>query len=159
MNATDIAAWVGATTGTLVLLWDVFKWLHARPRLTVSAAPNMEAFGSAVALIGNKTVVVVEARNVGDAKTTITHLVGFYYDSWLQRLLHRKPKKSFIVANPAPGKLPHVIDRGEQWLGLMEQNDDLERMSNEGYLYVGVLHSTSRSPVLARLVVGKANGA
>ena len=159
MSATDIAAWVGAIIGTFVLLWDVFKWVHARPRIAVSAAPNMVAYGAAVAVAGEKPCVVVEATNVGDGKTTLTHLVGYYYDSWLKRIAGRKPTQRIVVPDPRPGQLPHVLDRGERWVGLMEQNDELQRMSVEGYLYVGVLHSTARRPVLTRLVIGKANEA
>ncbi len=31
MSATDIAAWIGAVTGTLVLIWDVYKWMQTGP--------------------------------------------------------------------------------------------------------------------------------
>jgi len=157
MNATDIAAWVGAITGSCIFLWDIFKWLHGGARVIVSASPNMIAYGAAVAIAGDTDSVVVEATNIGDAKTTITHLVGFYYDSWLKRLFRLKPTKSFFVFNPGPGTLPHVLDRGERWLGLMEQNKDLQRMSTEGYVYVGVFHSTTKRPIVARLVIRKAN--
>ena len=65
MTPTDVAAWVGAITGSLVLLWDVFKWVLSGVRIRVSAAPNMTAYGSAAALLGMKTCIVVEASNVG----------------------------------------------------------------------------------------------
>lgn len=51
MSATDIAAWIGAVTGTLVLIGDVYKWLQTGPKIKVSVAPNMVAHGSAVAIL------------------------------------------------------------------------------------------------------------
>ncbi|MCZ7566366.1 MAG: hypothetical protein M5U08_23315 [Burkholderiales bacterium] len=153
MSASEIAAWVGAATGSLALLWDIIKWSKTGPRIAVTAAPNMTGYGAAELILGNKPCVLVEACNVGDGKTTITHLVGFYYDSWLKRLFRRKPTTSIAVLDPSPGKVPHVLDKGERWVGMMEQNEELIRMSQDGYLFCGVYHSTSKRPVLARLVI------
>jgi len=153
MSASDIAAWFGAITGSVALLWDVVKWSKTGPRVRVSVAPNMTAVGAAEILLGKDPCVLVEANNVGDAKTTITHLVGFYYASWLRRVFRLKPTQTLVVPDPRPGKLPHVLDTGERWVGMMEQNEDLAKMSRDGYLYCGVHHSTSRRPVLARLIV------
>ncbi len=153
MNASEIAAWVGAATGSLALLWDIIKWSRTGPRIAVSVAPNMTAYGAAELLLGKEPCVLVEANNVGDGKTTVTHLVGFYYDSWLKRFLRRKPTTTMVVPDPTPGKVPHVLDKGERWVGMMEQNAELIKMSQEGYLFCGVYHSTSKRPVLARLVI------
>ena len=113
----------------------------------------MVAYGSATALLGEKACVVIEASNVGDGKTTITHVVSFFYDSWLKRALRRRPTKTFMVSNPLPGRLPHVLDKGERWLGMMEQNEDLIKMSQDGYLYCGIFHSTAKRPVTVRLII------
>ena len=159
MTTTDVAAWIGALTGTFVLLWDIFKWVRSGARIKVSASPNMTGFGSAAQLLGNNTCVVVEAINVGQSKTTITHLVGFHYQSWWNRLLRRKPSTTFLVPDPRPGTLPHVLDIGERWLGMIEQNDELEKMSQEGCLYVGIYHSTGRQPKVQRLIIHAVNEA
>ena len=45
MEASEIAAWWGATIATLVLLWDIFKWKRAGPVVTISASPNMTIVG------------------------------------------------------------------------------------------------------------------
>jgi hypothetical protein len=157
MSATDIAAWIGAVTGTLVLIWDIYKWLHTGPIIKVSVAPNMVAYGSAAEVLGNKANIMVEVTNTGDGKTTITHLVGLFYRSRLRKWLRRKPDRTMVVLNPGSGQLPHVINPGERWIGVMDQSDDLIKMSNEGALYVGVLHSTHKSPVLVRVLIREAD--
>jgi hypothetical protein len=153
MTATDVAAWIGALTGTLVLLWDIFKWVHSGAKIKVSASPNMTGYGSAALLLGEKMCVAVEATNVGQSKTTITHLVFFHHKSWFGRLLRRKPGTTFYVPDPRPGTLPAVLDTGERWLGMIVQSPELEVMSREGYLYVGVYHSTGKRPQVHRLVI------
>ena len=153
MTPTDVAAWVGAITGSLVLLWDVFKWVLSGVRIRVSAEPNMTAYGSAAALLGIKTCIVVEASNVGQAKTTITHVVGFHYTSPAHKFLRRKPLKSIVVLDPKPGAVPHELDVGERWLGMMEQNEEIEELSRIGALYVGVIHSSGKRPKLQRVII------
>ena len=53
--------------------------------------------------------------------------------------------------------LPHILEAGERWLGGIEQNDKVEEMSRNGYLYCGVYHSCGKKPVLQRVVITKEN--
>lgn len=152
MSASDVAAWWGAAIATLVLVWDLYKWGRSGPQLEVSASPNMETYGGA-AIYGKGPFVVLEVRNNGDRKTTLTHCVGFVYTNWLSRLFDRKPKHNFIVTNPAPGKIPHVLEAGERWMGILEQNQELVKWSQEGHLCVGVFHSGAKRAVTCRLVI------
>ena len=153
MNATNLAAWWGAVIATLVLAWDVYKWKRTGPIVNVSASPNMQTFGGVLDAFQDKTFVVVEVTNIGDRKTTLTHLVGFHYTSIFLWLIKKK-NKAFIVANPALSTpLPHVLEPGERWLGGIEQNKELEEMSRNGYLYCGVYHSSGKKAVLQRVIV------
>jgi hypothetical protein len=95
----------------------------------------------------------VEASNVGQAKTTITHVVGFHYTSPAHKFLLRKPLKSIVVLDPKPGAVPHELDVGERWLGMMEQNEEIEELSRNGALYVGVFHSSGKRPKLQRVII------
>ena len=71
-SATDIAAWWGAGAGTLVLLWDVYKWLRTGVHLRMTVSGNMEGYGHIALLLNpNQTVIVVEVVNTGDKRTTL----------------------------------------------------------------------------------------
>ncbi|MFZ3065657.1 MAG: hypothetical protein WA277_10295 [Nitrospirota bacterium] len=154
-DITDIAAWWGAVIATLLLLWDVYKWKKAGPHLEVSASPNMQTFGGIPDTLGDKTYVVVEIRNTGNAKTTLTHLVGYHYSSFINKL-RRKKSKNFFVPTPILAQpLPHILEAGERWIGGIEQNDKLEEMSRHGYLYCGGYHSCGKKPVVQRVVISK----
>jgi hypothetical protein len=156
MNATDLAAWWGAIIATCVLGLEIYKLKKSGPVIDVSASPDMETFGGIPAGLQNKTFVVVKVTNAGDRNTTITHLIGFHYSSWFKRF--RKKRKAFVVVNPALSRpLPHVLGPGEEWIGGIEQNPELEEMSRNGYLYCGVYHSCGKKPVLQRVVVQDAN--
>ena len=153
MNATELAAWWGAIIATLLLAWDVYKWKRTGPIIKVSASPNMQTFGGIPNGLEDKMFVVVEVTNIGDRKTTLTHLVAFHYASFFQKL-RRKKNKSFFVANPALSKsFPYILPSGERWLGGIEQNAKLEELSRNGYLYCGVYHASGRKPIVERVVV------
>jgi len=155
MKVTEIAAWWGAVIASLVLAWDIYKWKRSGPFINVSASPNMKIFGSVPGGNENKTYVVVEVTNIGNQKTTLTHLVSFHY-STLLRKIRKKHDKCFFVPTPALSQpLPHILDAGERWLGAIEQNEELEEFSRNGYLLCGVCHSSGKKAILQRVVAQK----
>ncbi len=159
MTLSEIAAWWGASIATLVFAWDIYKWKHAGASLRVTAAPNMEPYGNLLNQLTEKTWVIIEVVNSGNKKTTLTHQVGFHYPSWFAHI-RRKSDKKIITLNPGLDRpLPCALEPGERWLGGMVQNEELEKLSREGYLYCGVYHSGSRKASLVRLVVPDANAA
>lgn len=152
MNATDVAAWWGAIAATVAIIWDVVKWSHGGPRINVQPAPNMVVMGGSPLLKDDNTYISVRVTNTGDQKTTITNLVGVYYDSFLKKALG-KGAKHFIILNPAlaSAPLPFGIGPGEQWSGSVIQTQELEERSRNGFLYVGVGHTSSKEFALARV--------
>jgi hypothetical protein len=59
MTLTDIAAWIGAATGSISLLWEIYKWAKSGPKVIVSINPNM------VSEQGGH-FVMISVRNTGD---------------------------------------------------------------------------------------------
>lgn len=155
LTATDAAAWVGAITGSFAIFWEIFVWLRTGPRIKVTVAGDMQFAGPYIYDSGHKLKFVVEAKNVGDSKTTITHMFARYYESWWQQYVRRKANRQFIVANPLPGQIPHLLDAGERWMGCSDQTPEMEKFSREGRLYFGIYHSTSDKPCVARVVLRK----
>jgi hypothetical protein len=157
MKITDIAAWWGAFIATSLLLWDVYKWKRSGPIISVSASPNMHSYGRVSNALEEKAFITVEATNTGDRKTTLTHLVVFHYTSIFQKL-RMKHDTAMFVPNPRFSQpMPYVLEAGERWLGGIEQNDELEEMSRNGYLFCGVYHSSRKKAVLQRVIINKAD--
>lgn len=153
MTATEVAAWWGASVASSVLVWDIIKWNMKGSRLNISASPNMESFGGDFGVENDQTYIIITVSNRGDRKTTLTHVVGYYYKNRLQKL-RNKHKKAFLVTSAAFAKpIPLILDVGEQWTGGIIQEPELEDLSRKGYLYCGVFHSSSKKPILVRVVI------
>ncbi|MGC2520201.1 MAG: hypothetical protein WA373_13980 [Burkholderiales bacterium] len=154
ITPTAIAAWWGATIATLVFLWDIYKWRQAGARIRLTVSPNMEHMGVIPNWVDpNQTLVAVEAVNVGNKKTTITHMFACYFPSRWARL-RRKSTRTLLVGLPSGNQpLPHELDPGARWIGAMVQNQELEELSRSGYLCVGIHHSMANRGLLVRLVI------
>lgn len=156
MKITNLAAWWGAIIATFLLLWDIYKYRHSGPIIKIDASPNMEAIGKIPNNIKNKKYISVEVTNIGDRNTTITHLIMFHYKSLFRKIMKKKDKNMFIPT-PAlfPPPLPHILKTGERWLGGIEQTNELEEMSRNGYLYCGIYHSVEKKSIVQRVIIHK----
>jgi hypothetical protein len=155
---TNIAAWWGAVVATFVIIWDIYKWKHSRSIINITASPNMTTFGEIPDHPRDKKYISVEVTNTGAQKTTITHLLSSHYKSLIFKLI-KKTDKNYVVLTPAflAPKLPHILEPGERWLGGIEQNDELEKLSRNGFLYCGICHSNSKKSVMQRVIIHKEN--
>jgi hypothetical protein len=41
---------------------------------------------------------------------------------------------AFVVPDPVPGRIPHVLEAGERWMGMLEQTEELVKWSLEDSL-------------------------
>jgi len=156
---TNIAAWWGAVIATFVFIWDIYKWKHSGPTINVFASPNMQAIGNFPNHEGDKDYISITVTNTGNRKTTITHLVIFYYKykPILSKILKKKARTFFVPTPSFSPPLPHILEPGERWLCGIEQNNELEELSRNGLLYCGIYHSGSRKPVMQRVIIHKDN--
>ncbi len=157
INWTLAIAVYAAVVSTVVVIWDIVKWNLSAPRLRINAVPNMEVMpglGAVYAGLAHQCFVSVEVVNVGNKKTTLTHLFGRYYKSRPQRVSRRKPTRLFAVLNPGPGPgLPFELEAGARWIGSIDQSPELEELSRSGLLFVGVYHTMSKRATEQRLVI------
>lgn len=137
-----IAAYA-AIVSTFVLGWDAFKWLNQGPRVKLSAQTGMKMVGGLQ--IDPMTYVSVTAVNCGDRATTITNMGFLYYKSWFKAYFWRNgADQAFIIATPSQAQtLPYRFEAGAQWIGMANQDGDVDRMIRDGYLFVLVYCSTS----------------
>ncbi len=154
LTPTAIAAWWGATVATLVFLWDIYKWHQGGARIRLTVSPNVQHMGVIASWINpNQTLVAVEAVNVGNKKTTITHLFACRFPNLWARI-RRKSTRTLFVALPGGNQpLPFELEPGARWIGAMDQNQELEELSRTGYLYVGIHHSMAKKGLLVRLII------
>jgi hypothetical protein len=148
MSITDFAAWWGAVIATLVILWDIYKWRHAGPNVSLNIRPNM--FTSGHSELDGKRLFLIDAANNGDRPTTITKLVFIYYNG-LWALLCRKAEYFFIKNPGLENGFPHKLDVGETWDGFAFHNDEHDHMLKTGYFYAWLYSSDRSRPISVRI--------
>jgi hypothetical protein len=79
MNATDLAAWVGAVTGVCTIAWDIYKWVTSGPKLAVQVRKGMVLVPDPQS--EENRYVQISVQNNGTAATTITTCSFSLYDS------------------------------------------------------------------------------
>jgi hypothetical protein len=145
MTPSDIAAWWGAGIATIVLGWDIYKWVTTGVRLVVKAQPNMQESGDS----SETKKILVEVVNRGDKLTTLTHLAFYSYKTAFHRLARRSSSVGF-VAHPGGIGLPFELEPGKVWLGLVNQNTVFSQHKDK-YIFAVIIHSGSNKELLCRV--------
>jgi hypothetical protein len=152
MDASIVAAWWGAVLATIVFFWDVYRWARSGARLVVTATPNMQQVVPGVGLSPDLHVNTL-VRNVGDASTTITHVMGYVFQpGWLG--FGRQRVAAFAIAPGPTNVYPHVLEAGSTWNAWVPQSE-LERVLAKGPIVcVGVQHSMAEKAVTVSVKLG-----
>tara|TARA_R110001592_G_C12973682_1_gene733489 strand:- start:167 stop:646 length:480 start_codon:yes stop_codon:yes gene_type:complete len=142
-TASDYAAWWGAIIATLAFIWNIVRALFEGPRLRISVSPNMMLFPQNGPTAG-KTYIRLIATNTGDAPVTVTNYCGYYAKSRIE--IFQKKQQHFVVnvTRELSSPIPHVLQPGTQWTGMLDQDGFYEGTIPPKYLYVGLAHSHSR---------------
>lgn len=147
----DLVAWWGAVVATIVLIWDIYKWKTAGPRLKFFVRSGMIVVGDPS--LKGQFFISSEATNIGDRSTTITNLVIQHYKSYFSMMRH-KPQTSMIVTDPSPSQpLPYILQPGSVWRGLCPQTEEIEQLAKTGILVCGLCHSHSDKEIDRRISI------
>jgi hypothetical protein len=155
MNATELAAWVGATSGLAGLFWNIYAKITAGPKLAVSAFANMVQMP---AQPGNPRFLRITVRNIGTTTTTLTNVDFFAVAPRWKRFLwwarlEKRPAETRAVLNHYQGlQLPQRLEVGSEWQALMQQDDGFEQWLTTTQLCCAIWHSFSKRPVPTRIV-------
>ncbi len=142
----DFVALYAAMLSTLIAIWEFMKWLK-KNEVTVKCAPNMVFMPSS----DDKTYVNITVTNKGNTQTTITHCLMYYWNNRIDKILNRN-MQSFIINEHS---IPKVIQPGEQWMGQAIQNEKIETMAKNGFLYMGIIHSMNKKEIMNRIKINK----
>jgi hypothetical protein len=155
MEASTAAAWWGAICGSVAIIWDAIKWFSSGAHLKISLSTKMRVLSSVTGLNDTKNVMVT-VRNVGDKPTTITHFLGYTFESKWKKF-RKKPKDTFFITVGNESQIPFKIEPSATWMGLVDQ-DQVEKIAKEApFLYLGVQHSLSDDPVLCLVEINEEN--
>jgi hypothetical protein len=143
MKVSDFAAWWGAGVATIVLGWDIYKWVISGPRLVIKTQPDMQEVGD----LHETKNILVTVVNRGGKLTTLTHL-GFYSSKTIfHRLVRRRNPRVGLVPSPGGLGLPFELAPGKCWAGLVAQ-DAVFALHENGLIFAVVVHSGSNKEQL-----------
>lgn len=151
MEWGDAATIYAGVVATAALALEVRRWVESGPKLRLSVMEHALVTSDD----SRNAYIAVTAINVGEVPTTITHLTIQRFPSLLA-YIRAKPSWTALVPKPhldgLPPNLPKLLNTGEQWLGLANRTEDLLEMAKKERLYIGVVHSFAKKPVLERLL-------
>jgi hypothetical protein len=142
----DSIAIYAAVLSTIVFCWQVFIYLRNGPRLRVTAAAGMRVFGP---VPDQGEYLAITATNVGNAATTITHVVVMGYDPAWGRL--RGPKEKYVLGRSTADHAPHPLAPGAGFLATYPHDPEIVRLSREFKLYAGVVDAVSGKETVKRV--------
>src|SRR5437762_9914522 len=96
MNATQWAAWVGASSGVGSLLWNIYGKLSAGPKLEVTAYGGMVQMPP---LPGNPKFLKITLHNRGTAPTSVNNVTFHSYLSRWKRMRRQVPIFNAVLDN------------------------------------------------------------
>jgi hypothetical protein len=148
MNATTLAAWVGACSGLGSLIWNIYTKLTSGPKLRVAAFAGMVMMPPPP---NNPTFLKITVQNVGTAPTTLTNITLHQYASRWSRFRNRATF-SAVLNNYKGPQFPHKLEIGAEWSGLMEQDERFGELLKGDSVWLAAHHSFSKSPTQVKIV-------
>jgi len=153
MTATELAAWVGASSGLLSVGWNIYLKLTSGPKLAVTAFAGMVMMPPPP---HNPRLLKLTVNNVGTTPTTINNLTFHIYESRWKRL-RRRPSVSAVLNHYRGPEMPHKVEVGDEWVAVMEHDEKFNEWLRSGDLWCEVHHSFSKRPTRTR-ILGHPNG-
>lgn len=125
MSSTALIAWWGAILSTGVFAWDIYKYLHAGPKLRFSVQTGMQSIN--MPQYEGRKLILAKVTNRGDRPTTITNL-GYLYFENRPLLPHKIADRAAIVPVPSTAQpLPFELKPGTEWVGMAIQDEEIEK--------------------------------
>jgi hypothetical protein len=155
----EVARWaLGISVLALVVSVGSFflelrRWFDEGVKLSLSVMAECNRYGGGIE--DKNDYLALRVTNRGSAATTITHMILYDYPRWLDRWIRRQKPETMLVPLPTlpgmGGQLPHVLQPGQVWQGLVTHTPDLKQIIARGRLHVGVIGSHYDKPILERV--------
>ena len=150
MDTTTLVAWIGALTGTSSLAWEFIKWRLSGPRLKAELIRDTAVSN---AVLASDKFAWFRITNISpQRKVTLNKLILKHYKTRSDKRQYNQDCEPEILADEKH-MLPKVLSPGEQWNGLIEQNDEFKSISGNGLFYCEIYHSLNDKPLIKRVIV------
>jgi hypothetical protein len=118
--------------------FSVYVWWrsHVHARFTVQL--NIIFVGGGSSQADEKELYVCfRVANIGDKPFTLKGIYGRHWQSRLERLMGKQPKRMYFPVRDAYNNqnIPAKIDVGEEWIGFVYQTAEIEAMLKQYMLF------------------------
>lgn len=142
-----------ALMATGVFIIEIRQWLESRPRVFLKITTDLAMPNNTE---GIDKIMSVSVTNRGSVTTTIQNMFTREYDSWWQRTFTKKTVRLGAIFNAKfpnsnEGELPHAIQPGAEWRGMLEQTSELETKIANGRVYVSIYFTHKDKPITKRI--------
>lgn len=159
MSETNWPAWLGAATGSIALIWNIFTYLTAGPRVAIATQLDArqvnlgppDANGDRTMTTFPERHLRITAVNVGPIETYVAALSLDWYPSSVHRLL-RKGRKRFFVPSPPGSGLPCSLRPGCEWYAMLKYVTILSNLPSKNGAAYAVVHFSGLGRVASRAV-------
>ncbi len=136
MTTTDILAYIGAATGTIALIWDIFKWFREGVNISVEAV----TFG-----INKPEGITFTISNRGGKPTTLSEVwLTYPVDHWFLKHIPIFHNAHRLFYKPHSGlKLPDLLQPGKMRTASFSFETDDALIDSDNYpklIAAGKLH-------------------
>lgn len=148
MDSQNFTAWWGAILSTALLGWSILSWVLSKPRINVTASPNVYDWMGKIEYEPGKKIIeggaemrqmkpfiAVEVKNLGKSATTILEI------RFSQNDTPKGMKRAMGVMTeyqPFTQPLPYVIEPGHVWLCRFDQARATQNHKENGMPYFSV---------------------
>jgi hypothetical protein len=158
MIITTVAAWWGAAVATIVLVWDIVKWLKQGAKLYVNVSPQVtypdaEVLSKRTDELGNTVSDLasychIEIANIGDRPTTILSIEATHVPTLRNGAQIGMSSSGFRFHNGA--SLPHKLGPGES-LGARLDMRAIDQMMSRGAPILILRAAHAKKPLEIRI--------
>ncbi|MFC1452596.1 hypothetical protein ACFLSJ_04540 [Verrucomicrobiota bacterium] len=103
-SSVDCVAWLGAITGSISLIWQVFVWRRTKPVIRIDSVYLRQDGGDV--LSKGLWTATVEFTNIGEQATRITRVGSSHYKTWFHALMNKHGTHAYAgvcgIADIAP---------------------------------------------------------
>lgn len=145
ITLTDLIAFYAAIVSTSLLSFEIIKWYRSGPQITFSINTNMNVI-NVPNISEEKTFTVFKLTNKGDRATTIEG-IGFRYYKNTIHYYTRKSLKAAVIGNTCFEPLPHVLEPGTNWQGLMDEIMATKNYTQKGLFVFEASMSHQKKPI------------
>ena len=147
----DPIAIYAAIVATVVLLWDIVKWIKSGPKVILNCYTGRELYGAEGLLsqFAGKTLTHIKVQNRGSKATTLNNVIVKHYKNNWDRI-YKKPDHQGIIANPKITQdFPCSLAPGDEWSGGIDESSLEDEWKKQGILECEIHHSFSDHPARA----------